>query len=83
MSKEAKKEPNEEATLESQQETNEMSAQHTSEEKTINITGYLALHEGEYESDVALFFKNKFRDCVKTEKAWGDTIADFLEKSIV
>lgn len=82
MSKEAKKELDKQDVSEDQTKQ-AVSESANLEEKAMNISDYLALHEGEYESDVALFFKNKFRNVIKSEGAWDSVIADFLEKMIV
>lgn len=82
MSKEIEKELNEQPVPENHPAQEEILTQQR-DERRLNITDYLALHKNEYESDVALFFKNKFRHCVKTENDWAVTITEFLTKAVM
>lgn len=89
MSKETKEDSaislGEESAVEKnvQQEEERMQETYTAQEKPLNITQYLSLYADKYESDMVLFFQNKFKAQLHSEAEWENTIAAFLEKTIV
>lgn len=85
MSKEAKDDVTNQQTNQMQQEseTDKKKKTAAAEPETMNIAKYLSLYADTYESDMVLFFKQKFKTQVQSAAEWKNIIAAFLEKPVV